>query len=223
MVLREILAGLGETVIEKVRVTPAGKDWTPTQPNSVVVHIDFTKADENGRGSWEAALLAEAFERRSRALHLQPVTAYETAMDGTRIEGPPNERPERNRITADELRSKAEAAAKESGARVMELRVVQPEHLALAITLEVSNPADYLRHHLSTVLDAIPSPSDHEYDGLYVLVVDQKGKFVWLSAATVSDTISGGSGGARPDLAGCDPVPRFGTMTDSAPPPCPAD
>ena len=222
-VLREILAGLGETVIETVRVTPTGKDWTPSQPHSVVVRIDFTKADENGRGSWEAALLAEAFERRSRALRLQPVTAYETAMDGTRIEGPAQERPKRTPITADELRSKAGAAAKESGARLVELRIVQPQHLALAITVEVNNPADYLRHHLMRMLNAIPSPSDREYDGLYLLVVDQKGKYVWVSAGTVSETISGGAGDVRPDLAGCDPVPRLGTMTESQPPPCPAD
>jgi hypothetical protein len=222
-ILREILAGLGETVIEEARVSPAGKDWTPVHPNSVVLHIDFTKADENARGYWEASLLAEAFDRRSRALNLQHVAAYETPGEGYGLQDPDEPgRPSRKPITAQELTSKAEAAAKESGASIVELRLVRPQHLALAITVEANNPADYLRHHLVTMLDAIPSPSDREYDGLYVLVVDRNGKFVWVSAGSVSDNMSGGGGGARPDLAGCDPRPSFGS-TGYTPPPCPVD
>ena len=174
-ILRAILAGLGQTVLEKVRISPADADWTPSEPNSVVAHIDFAKPDRNGRGFWEAALLAEAFARRSRQLHLQPVAAYETATDGTALDGPDQQRPKRRPIAAEELRSKATAAAKESGAKVLELRIVQPQQLALALTLQADNPADYLKHHLMTVLNVVPSLSDRAYDGLYVLVVDQKG------------------------------------------------
>lgn len=222
-ILREILAGLGENVIEQVRVSPAGRDWTPIHPNSIVLHIDFTKADQNARGFWEAALLAQAFDRRSRALNLQPVAGYESPGEGYGLQDPgEQERPSRKPITAEELTSKAAAAAKKSGAKLVELRLVRPQHLALAITVEANNPADYLRHHLSTMLDAIPSPSDREYDGLYVLVVDHKGKFVWVSAGSVSDNISGGGGGVRPDLAGCDPRPGFGSIRYT-PPPCPVD
>ena len=222
-VLREILAGLEETVIEQVRVSPAGKDWTPIHPNSVVLHIDFIKAEQNARGFWETALLAQAFDRRSRALNLQPVAGYETPGEGYGLQDPgEQERPPRKPIAAEELTSKAAAAAKESGARLVELRLVRPQHLALAITVEAKNPADYLRHHLSAMLDAIPAPWDHEYDGLYVLVVDRQGEFVWVSAGSVSDNVSGGGGGARADLAGCDPRPGFGS-TRYVPPPCPVD
>jgi hypothetical protein len=221
-ILREILTGLGQTALAQIRVSPADADWTPSEPHSVVLHIDYSSEDEHGRASWEADLLAQAFDRRSRELHLQAVAGYETPDDGTGLQSPAEPaRLERKPITAEELTSMAKAAAKASGAELVDLRVVRPQHLAVAITLSTDHPAEYLKNHLLTFLDAMPSPSDHEYDGLYVLVVDGKGKFVWLSAQTVSDNLSGGSGGARHDLDGCDPV-RGSRPVDYSPPPCPA-
>ena len=65
--------------------------------------------------------------------------------------------------------------------------------------------------------------STHQYDGLYVLVNDRNGKYVYLSARTVGDTISGGTEDVRPDLEGCYPTALFGSPNEKPPPPCPVD
>ena len=223
-VLREILGGLGETVIEEIRVTPPGDGWTPFKPHSVVVHLKTAKTDESERAAWEAALVAEAFEARSRELHLQPVAAYETASDGVALDGPDEPEPDdRTPVTRTEIRSAVVSGAKASGAEIVTLRIGQPRHLAAAVTLRVDDPASFLKHRLHTFLEAVPSLSTRQYDGLYVLVDDRKGRYVWLSAGTVGDTISGGTEGARSDLEACYPALRFGSPNDKPPPPCPVD
>jgi hypothetical protein len=223
-VLREILAGLGETVIEEIRVAPAGKDWTPFKPNSVVVRLETAKTDEKERAGWEAALVAEAFEARSRALKLQPVAAYEAGDDGIALDGPDEPDPDdRAPVTREEIESGIVSGAKESDAEIVTLRIVEPRHLAAAVTLRVGDPASFLKHRLRRFLEAVPSSGDRQYDGLYVLVVDGRGNYVWVSAGTVGDTISGGAEGARPDLAGCYPNPFYGSATGKEPPPCPVE
>jgi hypothetical protein len=221
-ILREILGGLGETVIEEIRVAPAGKPWTPFKPHSVVVRIKTAKTDEKERAGWEAALVAEAFEGRSRALHLQPVAAYEALDDGIALDGPDEPKPDdRTPITREEIESGIVSGAKESRAEIVTLRIVEPRHLAAAVTLRVRDPASFLKHRLRTFLEAVPSSSNRQYDGLYVLVIDPNGKYVWVSAGTVGDTISGGAEGARPDLAACYPDLMYGSATGEEPPPCP--
>ena len=113
------------------------------------------------------------------------------------------------------------SGAKESGAEIVTLRIGKPRHFAAAVTLRVSDPASFLKHRLHTFLEAVPSLSDRQYDGLYVLVTDLNGKYVWVSDGTVGDTISGGAEGSRPDLAGCYPSPMYGSATGDEPPPCP--
>jgi hypothetical protein len=222
-VLREILAGLGETVIEVIRVAPPEKPWTPFKPDSVIIRLETRKTDEKERAGWEAALVAEAFEARSRALHLQPVAGYEAADDGVALDGPDEPDPdERKPVTREEIESGIVSGAKESGAEIVTLRIVEPRHLAAAVTLRVGDPASFLKHRLHTFLETVPNTSERQYDGLYVLVIDGKGKYVWVSAGTVGDTISGGAEGSRPDLAGCYPNPMYGSATGEEPPPCPA-
>ncbi|HMJ00280.1 MAG TPA: hypothetical protein VK488_10645 [Gaiellaceae bacterium] len=221
-VLREILGGLGETVIEEIRVAPPGKPWTPFKPHSVLVRLKTAKTDEKERAGWEAALVAEAFEARSRALHLQPVAAYEALDDGIALDGPDEPDPDdRTPVTREEIESGIMSGAKESGAEIVALRIVEPRHLAAAVTLRVGDPASFLKHRLHTFLQAVPSTADRQYDGLYVLVTDRNRKYVWVSAGTVGDTISGGTEGARPDLAGCYPNEWYGSATGKEPPPCP--
>jgi hypothetical protein len=223
-VLREILTGLGDTVIEEIRVAPPGKGWTPFKPHSVVVRLETAKTDERERGRWEAALVAEAFEARSRALHLQPVAAYETADGGIALDGPGEPDPDdRAPVTRKEIESGIVSGAKESGAEIVTLRIGKPRHFAAAVTLRVGDPASFLKHRLRRFLDAVPSLSNCQYDGLYVLVTDRHGKYVWLSAITQGDSISGGAEGARPDLAGCYPSAMYGSATGDEPPPCPVD
>jgi len=223
-VLREILGGLGETVIEEIHVTPAGDGWTSFGPHSVVVHLKTAKTDERDRAGWEATLVAEAFEARSRELHLQPVAAYETASEGVALGGPDGPEPDdREPITRKEIESAIVSGAKASGAEIVTLRIGRPRHVAAAVTLRVDDPASFLKHRLHTFLEAVPSPLTRQYDGLYVLVNDRKGKYVWLSAEAVGESISRGTAGARPDLEACYPTERIGLPDDKPPPPCPVD
>jgi len=223
-VLREILTGLGDTVIEEIRVAPPGNGWTPFKPHSVVVRLETAKTDEKERAGWEAALVAEAFEARSRALHLQPVAAYEARDDGVALDGPDEPDPDdRAPITRKEIESAIVGGAKEGGAEIVTLRIGKPQHFAAAVTLRVSDPASFLKHRLRRFLEAVPSLSNRQYDGLYVFVTDRHGKYVWLSAITQGDSISGGAEGARPDLAGCYPSALYGSATGNEPPPCPVD
>jgi hypothetical protein len=221
-VLREILAGLGKTVIKEIRVAPPRKPWTPFKPDSVVVRLETAKSGAKERAGWEAALVAEAFEARSRAMHLQPVAGYQTATGGIALDGPNEPEPDdRTPITREEIESGIVSGASEAGAEIVTLRIVEPRHLAAAVTLRVHDPASFLKHRLHTFLEAVPSPSNRQYDGLYVLVTDLDGKYVWVSAGTVGDTVSGGTEGARPDLEGCYPNPWYGSATGKEPPPCP--
>jgi hypothetical protein len=223
-VLREILGGLGETVIEEIRVTQAGDGWTSFRPHSVVVHLKTAKTDERDRAGWEATLVAEAFEARSRELQLQPVAAYETASEGVALDGPEEPEPDdREPVARKEIGSAIVSGAKASGAEIVTLRIGQPRHVAAAVTLRVDDPASFLKHRLHTFLEAVPSPLTRRYDGLYVLVNDRKGKYVWLSAETVGESISSGTAGARPDLEACYPTERIGGPGDKPPPPCPVD
>lgn len=225
-ILREILSGLGESVIEEIRVGPAGRDWTPYRQNSVVIHLRTAKSTEKGRAEWEAALVAKAFAARSRATRLQPVAAYETAVEGGALDGPGEPEPDhRVPVTRKEIDSGVMSGAKASGAEIVSLRIVKPRYLAAAVTLRVADPARFLKHRLLTFLEAVPDPSNSQYDGLYVLVTDRSGSFVWLTAMTVGETTSGGEHGARPDLIGCDPIPRIGGPigADHDVPPCPID
>jgi hypothetical protein len=223
-VLREILAGLAPTIIEEVRISPARKpEWTPFKPNSVVVSVKYSNSPENERGEWEAALLSEAFATRSRLLRLQPVAAYQTSTGGVALDGPREPKPDtRTPIGSEELSKTLTEAARASGAEIVDLRVLKPMNPAAAMTLRVQAPAFYLKHRLRKLMGSVPG-SDRQYDGLYVRIVDSQGRFVWISAQTNGDSISGGAVGARKDLQGCDPTPMFGSPMGKEPPPCPVD
>jgi len=55
-----------------------------------------------------------------------------------------------------------------------------------------------------------------------MLVTDPDGKYVWVSAGTVGETVSGGAAGTRPGLEGCYPSVRIGGLAHrEPPPPCP--
>ena len=121
------------------------------------------------------------------------------------------------------MRAAILSGAKESSADIVTLRITRPRHLAAAVTLRVDDPASLLKHRLHIFLQSVPSLSTHQYDGLYVLVNDRNGKYVYLSARTVGDTISGGTEDVRPDLEGCYPTALFGSPNEKPPPPCPVD
>jgi len=220
--LREILVGLAPTLIDEVRIAPARPPWTPYKPDSVIVSVHYADSPEKERGDWEASLLSQAFATRSRLTNLQPVAGYETASDGVALDGPSEPEPDTRRpIDETELIESLSNAAHSNGAEVLEVRTVKPMNLAAFLTLRVEAPASYLKHRLEGLTRSLPSGV--RLDGLYIRIVDREGRFVWFSATTDGDAISSFTAGARKDLRGCDPTPRFGSPHDPEPPPCPVD
>jgi hypothetical protein len=220
--VRDILAGMEPTLIDEVRIAPAHSPWTPYKPNSVIVSVHYADSPEKERGGWEATLLAQAFATRSRLTGLQPVAGYESGADGAALDGPEEPEPDARRpIDQAELTEALSDAARSSGAEVLEVRIVKPMNLAAALTLRVEKPAFYLKHRLEGFLRS--QPSGVRVDGLYIRIVDQEDRFVWFSASTDGEAIGSSTAGARKDLRGCDPTPRFGSPGDPEPPPCPVD
>jgi len=215
-VLREILAGLAPTAITTVRVVPAG-EWAPDDPSAVALRVDYSDGADANRAEWDVVLLAKAFAVRSKSLHLPAVAAHETKDGGSGLGSLSGAG--RERVTAEELEASVEAAAKRSGADLVDLKLLKPNGLAFAVTLRTEEPAEFLKHRLRPFLEEVPVPSDAALDGRYVRVVDEKGRGVWSWGLWPF----GGSRWTRPDLEGCSPIVPLGTLLDWSPPPCPAD
>jgi hypothetical protein len=223
-ILREILAGLGrDTRIRSVHVTPAGKDWD-SDPDSVAVDPHMAPG-EAVRGEWEVLLLADAFAHRSRSLNLQRVSALyiNGESDSSLDSGDPIE--PREPVSSDTLSREVVSGAKASGARLVDLELLHPDNDAVAVKLQVDDPASFLDRRARVFLSTVQTPDMAHYDGLFIEVVDAKGELAWSSSLAVSE--DGGEtswGFIRPELAGCDPIPRFGGPPTRPPrPPCPDD
>lgn len=223
-VLREILAGLGrDTRIRSVHVKPAGTDWN-SGPDTVAVD-PHVRPGEAVRGEWEVLLLADAFAHRSRDLNLQRVSALyiNGESDSSLDSGDPIE--PREPVTSDTLSREVVAGAKASGARLVDLELLHPDNDAVVVKLQVDDPASFLDRRARLFLSAVQTPDVAHYDGLFIEVVDAKGELAWSSSLAVSEDGGGASSGfIRPELAGCDPTPRFGgPPTRPRRPPCPSD
>ena len=221
--LRSIVARMTPTIVYGISIEPPHPPWTPYKPHSVLVRIAYRPFRQRGRGEWEAALIGQAFATQSRLLGLAPVTGYQSPTQGVALDGPnPPEPDTRKKITRRELAESVRAAAQSSGAEVIRLRTIEPMNFAAAVTLRVNRPASYLRHRLENFLSSLPNAGKERFDGLYIRIVDRGGRFVWFSAATNGESVSGWNSGARRDLRGCDPTPTFGwSPGKAAPPPCP--
>src|SRR6266540_3775 len=209
-ILREILAGLGpNTRIRSVHVKPAGKEWD-SDPDSVAVDPHVAPG-EAVRGEWEVWLLANAFAHRSRAIHVQRVAAlYINGESSSSLDaGDPVE--PRDPVSADALSQEVVSGAKKSRARLVELELLHPNNYAVYVKLQVDDPASFLDHRAPVFLSTIQTPDAARYDGLFIEVVDAKGKLAWSYSQAVSE--DGGEafwGYNRPELAGCNPIPLVG-------------
>ena len=213
-ILREILAGLGQTALETVHVVPAG-EWAPSDPTAVSLRIDYTKTADSHRTEWEADLLGEVFARRAKAANLQAVAAYETATGGSAVS--PVAEPNRKPLSAEELKVSVTDAASKSGAELVGFELLRPASLAFAVTLRTDTPAQFLEHRLRRFLEAVPDPARAQLDGRYVRVVDGKGRGVWSWGVRPY----GGSQWTRQDLEGCNPVVPLSAPMGSSPLSCP--
>jgi hypothetical protein len=106
------------------------------------------------------------------------------------------------------------AASASPRVRVVEMRLLQPGPIALAVTIKVQKPAAFLLAHSHAIVDAsYPVPA-----GLYSVYVgleDTRGKIFW---AIGGPNIGGQY--VRPDLAACSSLSILGIAPP--PPKCPA-
>lgn len=222
-ILIAALAGIGETNIDVIEVAPAEKGWTD-DPDAIGLGFSTDEGEPDMYSLWQSELITHVLAVRSNELDL-PVVAYAGGLGGgTSAVGKASESTP-PAPTDDDLKQtvgKIEKAAQQAGAAVDEVRILEPRGVAIAVTLKVSDPAEFLDRRFPTFLSAFRDPPNgREGRNQYVKVVDAKRKpIVELAGAQVGDGVSG-SGWVRPDLIGCYD-PAMSRPIGWEPPPCPA-
>ena len=122
--------------------------------------------------------------------------------------------PTSKEIGALELRL-AEAAAR-AGAQVIERRTAATPSRAIALTLRVADPAEFLKHRALRLLNVLYSAKT-ELLGFYVGLEDGTGTLVWATSRLPNE----GAVFAVPALDACSPV-AHSEAYGHTPPPCPA-
>jgi hypothetical protein len=211
-ILLASLSGVGDRRIQTITVAKADPEWGA--PDGV--GVEFTprpEAVDDMRTSWEAWLVGNAFAARSRESDLPPVAYVAIPDESSAIGDVGLERAGRG--TAQEVAKfvvRLEAEAKHADAKVVEVEVLKPLGYAVAATLEVSDPAEFLDRRAVGLFESVGEPPGD----LDLRFVDPKGH-------RVSESWNAGGGGSawlRQDLVGCSPY-LFSQSTLSKPPPCP--
>jgi len=206
-ILLSALSGAGDRRIARIAVAKAEADWGVADG----VGLEFTPRPDAAdmRMSWEAELVGDAFAQRSRELGLAPV-AYISIPGSSSAIG------ERRRpATEKEARAfveRLEFESKRAGAKLREAELLKPLGYAVAVTVEVSDPAEFLDRRAPDMFQRVGEPP-RDYD---LRFVDSKGE-------GVSENWNAGSGGSawvREDLEGCSPYLVSHPVTYE-PPPCP--
>jgi hypothetical protein len=125
--------------------------------------------------------------------------AYEMARRGTKEK-------------VDAFVRRIEVESKRAGAQVHEIEVLKPLDYALAITVRVPDPAEFLDHRAPKLFERLGEPPG-DFD---LLFVDSEGSRI----AENWHALSGGSVWVRPDLDGCSPY-LVSRPVLYKPPPCP--
>ncbi|MGH3045393.1 MAG: hypothetical protein ACRDNC_00065 [Gaiellaceae bacterium] len=222
--LREILAGIGPTGIERIEVGKPEPGREPVGEDDVAVSFALEGGPKNLRGEWEAWLVAGVFRDVSDTAGFPAVLVVDTNGDAVRLDRrvpaepppPPPATPE----AAQELAERVRRAAAESGAELVDLSILEPAGLAFAVTLKTNDPAKFLKEELDPFLELFDDRIDR-YEGAYIRVIDEAGEMVW-HAANASRMTRGSHGVTRPELRGCDPISIFPAEPEDVSPPCPA-
>jgi hypothetical protein len=210
-ILLDALSGVGDRRIQTITVEEAEPGWG--EDDGIGVSFEpRANAAKDMRFSWEAFLIGDALSERSRALSLPPVAYVSIPGERSVLGQPPEHGWTEEGVTA--FVSRLEKAAERFGVKVQEMEVLRPLGLAVAVTVEVPDPANFLDQRASDFFDRLgEEPADMD-----LRFVDSKG-------SRISESWSAGSGGAvsiRPDLAGCSPyLVSQPTTYDS--PPCPIE
>jgi hypothetical protein len=206
--LRQVVAGLQPTVVEKIEITGGGND----------VALHFTAPPDTWNlAIWQETLVAGAFRDRANAAWDDlTISIFGGDANGASLNdhGPATQLPAAKPGDAAAARQLFQDAAATTGVSPDELTIYRPDGIAVAATFKSDDPASFLVHQMPAFLDALDDHSN--LDGTYINLVDSGGHTVWENSS--SDRISSGSVGSRPDLMGCSPVSNWSGF---ATPPCP--
>jgi hypothetical protein len=167
--IHQSLAGVGETSITRVAVTPFGSS------GGVALRFTFSPSRDPARPSaiyseWQAGLVSTATRDRSRDRRLEPVLAYYVTSGGGVIEGRPARVPPQP--TAASLIGRVRRIAAGLGASLVKATVLRPRGVAMAVVLDVNDPTRFLRSDSKFEYRAFPKQTPHGngLDGTYVEV-----------------------------------------------------
>jgi hypothetical protein len=209
--MREILAGMGRTLITRISITPPPKslgDW----PRAATYVNVIAGGGPKGAGEWQSWLFKGAFGDFSLKRHLPPMFRF------IPLAAPPPATAAGATALAASVRQAVSDTAGKSGVQVASLQILRPDGLAVALVLQVSDPASYMKNELLSLLQRVRGGKP-ELDGTYLALEDSSGSVVWN--AYQSARMGSGSDFARSDLAGCNPIIHFGPDGYSLPS-CPA-
>ena len=220
--LRDLLERLGSTGIRRLVVERPDDEWKPLTDSSVMLSI--TPTDErDSAAQWEAAVLAGAFDERSRVDGLPRLAAYNGPDGGSRVAqlpgqtADPSDRGHAPDVAA--LRAAIREAAGASGARIAGLRLaVLNSRPVAALDLRIDRPAEFLRQRLPFVLAQLPPT----LDGSYVEVRNEEDERVLASGWFDAGSVAGGLLWVKSHLDSCSPV-SYSEPVSAAPPACPFD
>jgi hypothetical protein len=221
--LRELLERMGSTGIVRLVVERPNDEWKPQPDGSVMLSV--TPADQHdSEAQWEAAVLAGAFDERSRADGLPQLVAYNGPDGGSRIAGLPGEEGEPTARgpapDVEALRESVRDAVTAHGARVTGFRVaVLNARPVAALGLQIDRPAEFLLQRLPFVLAALP----RALGGTYVEVRNDQQERVLASGWFDAGHVAGGLLWVKPQLDSCSPIAHSQPALAEPPPACPFD
>lgn len=163
-----------------------------------------------------------AFQEQSLRLRLPAVVALSVNGGGTRLFGstwPPKRR--RGGLApdaAERLARDLAAAAEAAGAIPTRITVLHPRGFAIAMTLRVRHPAQFLRERIGEVASVRGLGAT---DGTLFSVRDREDRFAAAVATARTRAMIAQTSRTRPELAGC--LVRIGGGPSHPPPPCPSD
>lgn len=213
-ILRASLSGVGDDRIETITVEEPESGWGAS-PGDVGLRISpRPEAAQDMRTLWTAWLIADAFAVRSRELGLPSVAYMASPGEASAIgEVAPDMAQRGAKSKVDAFVRRIETEAKRAGAQVQEIQVLKPLDYALAITLRVSDPAEFLDHRAFKLFERLGEPP-WSFD---LRFVDSEGNRISENFHVQSQ----GAAWVRPDLDGCAPYYYLSRPTTYKPPPCP--
>jgi hypothetical protein len=213
-ILLDALSGVGDRRIETITVQKAEPGWGEADGGIGVVFEPRVEAADDMRFDWEADLVGEALDERSRELGL-PHVAYVSIPGEDSALGHPGDGSRRTRETVNAFIERLDKAAARTGVKVAEVEVLKPLGYAVAITVEVHDPAIFFVRRAPGFFEQLGERRPADFD---LRFVDSKGE--WVSENWHAG--NGSSWGIRPDLEGCSP---YGGSRPSTyePPPCPVE